>query len=117
MKILFVDDNELNRVLIEEMIDTLFEDIVVDVFSSASEVLKSDIHSYDLILSDISMPDTDGYELYKLLRENNYINPIIAVTALAVQGDKEKILIYGFSDYISKPIDINQLKLVIQKYI
>ena len=117
MKILFVDDNELNRVLIEEMIDLLFEEIVVDIFSSASEVLKSDIHSYDLILSDISMPDTDGYELYKLLRENNYINPIIAVTALAVQGDKEKILIYGFSDYISKPIDINQLKLVIQKYI
>jgi len=117
MKILFVDDNELNRVLIEEMIDTLFEDIVVDVFSSASEVLKSDIHSYDLILSDISMPDTDGYELYKLLRENNYINPIIAVTALAVQGDKEKILMHGFDGYISKPIDMSNFKNILKAYL
>jgi len=116
MKILFVDDNNLNRMLIEEMIDVLFEDVIVDVFSSANEVLKADIHNYDLILSDVSMPDIDGYELYTLLREKNYTNPIIAVTALAIQGDKEKILIHGFSDYISKPIDINQLKSVIQKY-
>jgi len=116
MKILFVDDNDLNRVLIEEMIDILFEDIIVDVFSSADEVLKTDVHSYDLILSDISMPDIDGYELYTLLKEKNYKNPIIAVTALAIQGDKEKILIYGFNDYISKPIDINQLESIIKKY-
>ena len=117
MKILFVDDNELNRALIEEMIDVLFEDIIVDVFSSAKEVLESNIHSYDLILSDISMPDIDGYKLYTLLREKKYENPIIAVTALAIQGDKEKILIHGFSDYISKPIDMNQLESTIEKYL
>jgi CheY-like chemotaxis protein len=49
--------------------------------------------------------------------QRNYKKPIIAVTALAVSGDKEKMLMHGFDDYISKPIDMNELERTLQKYI
>lgn len=118
IKILFVDDNDLNRMVIEEMILLLFPELSIDTFESAEDVLSLDLDIYDLILSDIDMPCTDGYQLYKLLRdEHNYTKPIIAVTALAVAGDKEKMLAYGFDAYISKPIDIKELEDTIKKYL
>jgi CheY-like chemotaxis protein len=118
MKILFVDDNELNRIVMQDMLEILFEDLEVEIYESADEVLKLDIQSYDLILSDIDMPRISGFDLYNMLRDDhNYQKPIIAVTALAVTGDKEKMLMHGFDDYISKPIDIDQLEETIKKYI
>jgi len=60
MKILFVDDNELNRVVMQGMFEVLFEDSDLEVYESADEVLELDIQSYDLILSDIDMPKISG---------------------------------------------------------
>jgi len=118
MKILFVDDNELNRLVLKDMMEILFEDITVETYESASEVLSLDLSTFDIILSDIDMPVTNGYELHDILRDkHNYQKPIIAVTALAVSGDKEKMLMHGFNDYISKPIDMNALETTINKYI
>ena len=118
MKILFVDDNELNRIVLNDMLEILFPEIQINTFDSPEEVLESDIHSYDVILSDIDMPKMDGYELHNILREkHNFKKPIIAVTALAISGDREKMLMHGFDDYISKPIDISNLEATIQKYI
>jgi len=118
MKVLFVDDNELNRIVMQDMLEILFPELEVEIYESADEVLQLDIQSYDLILSDIDMPRISGFELYTMLREeHNYKKPIIAVTALAVTGDKEKMLMFGFNDYISKPIDINILETTIKKYI
>jgi len=117
MKILFVDDNQLNRLLMLDMMEMLFEEIEVEIYESAAEVLALDIEQYELILSDIDMPDINGFELYTLLREKNYKKPIIAVTALAVNGDRERILEHGFSDYISKPIDMDLLEKAIQQHI
>ena len=117
-KILFVDDNELNRMVMQDMLEILFEEITIDIYTSAQEVMDSDIQSYDIILSDIDMPEISGFELYtKLTTEFNYTKPIIAVTALAVSGDKEKMLMHGFTDYISKPVDMNELEVTIKKYI
>jgi len=118
MKILFVDDNELNRIVLNDMIEMLFEGISIDTYESANDILKLDVSSYDLILSDIDMPEINGFELHDILRkQHNYIKPIIAVTALAVSGDREKMLMHGFNDYISKPIDMNELEKTLQKYI
>jgi len=118
MKILFVDDNELNRMVLEDMLELIFEDAQVDVFESAKEVLEQDIQSYDIILSDIDMPVMDGFMLYDELRNtHNYLKPIIAVTALAVNGDKDRILMHGFDDYISKPINMDELEETLRKYI
>lgn len=118
MKVLFVDDNELNRMVMADMLEVLFEDMSVEIYSSAKEVLALDLATYDLILSDIDMPVMDGYMLYDALRnEHNYKNPIIAVTALAISGDKERMLMHGFNDYISKPVAMDELENMLQKYI
>jgi len=117
-KILFVDDNELNRMVMEDMLEIVLDDVEVEVYESAKEVLGLEIDSYDVILSDIDMPEIDGFMLHDALRnEHDFKKPIIAVTALAVSGDKERILMHGFNDYISKPIDMNQLEEIIKKYI
>jgi len=118
VKLLLVDDDELNRMVLEEMILILFDErIKIEVYETPERVLSLDVNSYDLILSDITMPKIDGYELYTKLRQKGYEKPIIAVTALAITGDKEKILMHGFSDYLSKPIDIQKLQNILQKYI
>ena len=117
MKILFVDDNELNRMVMEDMLELIFEDTTIEVYERATDVLALHLDSYDIILTDIDMPEMDGFTLYNELRKNNFNKPIIAVTALAVNGDKEKMLMHGFTDYISKPVDMIVLEKTIQKYI
>lgn len=118
MKVLFVDDNELNRILMHDMLEVLFEDMTIEIYEKASEVLELNLNNYNLILSDIDMPGMNGLELFdKLRNEYNYIKPIIAVTALAVSDDKEKILMHGFDEYISKPIDIDILEKIIRRYL
>ena len=118
MKILFVDDNDLNRMVMEDMLEILFDNATIEIFENAQDVLEQGIDSFDIILSDIDMPNIDGFELYTKLRDEfNFKKPIIAVTALAVNGDKDRMLMYGFNDYISKPIDMNELEKTLQKYI
>lgn len=117
MKILFVDDNELNRMVSQDMLELLFEGAHIEIYESATDVLASNFMEMDIILSDIDMPAMDGFMLHDALRAKGYKKPIIAVTALAVNGDKEKILLHGFDDYISKPIDMDNLASVVQKYI
>jgi len=118
MNILFVDDNELNRMVLEEMLEIIFPDISVEVYASADEVLKLQLDKYDMILSDINMPKIDGLALFTMLREEyHYTKPIIAVTALAVTGDRERMLMHGFDDFVSKPINMDELQSVIEKYI
>jgi len=117
-KILFVDDNELNRMVMEDMLEILIEGATVEVYESAKEVLERDVNSYDLILSDIDMPEMDGFTLHDELRNKfNFKKPIIAVTALAVSGDREKMLMHGFDDYLSKPVDINDLEAMVKKHL
>ena len=117
MKIAFVDDNELNRMVSQDMLEILFSDATIVTFSSAQEFLDSDIDTVDILLSDIDMPVMDGFTLFTKLREKGFAKPIIAVTALAVHGDREKMLLHGFNDYISKPIDMNELEKTLEKYI
>lgn len=73
--------------------------------------------SVDIILMDINMPEMDGYEAVKRIREINKTIPIIAQSGLAMSGDKEKILNAGFDDYVSKPISRNILISKINKHL
>jgi len=118
MKLLLVEDEDFNLMVLEEMIKIFYPD--AQIMSAVNgelgyEILKE--NSFDLILSDINMPVLNGYDLVKKIKEElKLTTPTIAVTAFAVQGDREKTLLSGFDDYISKPIDMNELEKVLRKY-
>jgi len=116
--VLFVDDSELTRIMVQEMLLLVFPNIHITTLSHPDEVLRSNLSQYDVILSDINMPHFSGYELFEKLRqEHHYKKPIIAITAMNLAEDKAKILAHGFDDYIAKPININELENRLKKFI
>jgi len=110
-KILVVDDDVRNLFALT----TAFERYNIHTITAESgqEAMKilDDDHDIDIVLMDIMMPEMDGYETtQKIRREHkNTSLPIIAVTAKAMKGDREKCIEAGASDYITKPVKIDQL--------
>ncbi|GAA6135826.1 hypothetical protein NBRC116188_26160 [Oceaniserpentilla sp. 4NH20-0058] len=109
-KILLVEDNEMNQDLATEVLEKYGMSVVVaDHGQEALEIL--DVETFDGVLMDCQMPIMDGYtataEIRKIKRLENI--PIIAMTANAMVGDKEKAVSAGMNDYISKPINFNKM--------
>ena len=109
-KILLVEDNEMNRdMLSRRLIKAGFEMVMAVDGEQAVDLARSE--APDLILMDISLPGLDGWEATRLLKampETRSI-PIIALTAHAMAGDREKSLAAGCNDYDTKPIDFRRL--------
>jgi len=106
-RILVADDNPVSRELIREILEA--DDYEVIEAGDGQEALdKLREYSPDLALLDIQMPILDGMALIRELRADvRFANlPVAAITAYAMQGDREKALSLGFSTYITKPIDI-----------
>ncbi len=118
--LLVVEDNVINQKLISEIIKNLGADIeIANNGREAVERRQSTI--YDMILMDIQMPVLGGIEATQEIiaweeGEGVEHTPIIALTANALQGDREKYLQAGMDDYLSKPIDIGNLKRVLSQY-
>ncbi|MCW3077834.1 MAG: luxQ 1 [Bacteroidetes bacterium] len=116
IKILLVEDNTLNQLLATKVLQTW--NTTPDIASNgkiAIEKLKD--NSYDLVLMDIQMPEMDGYETTRYIRSNISTKlPIIAMTANAMVGEKEKCLEAGLNDCISKPFDLDDLYAKIIQY-
>ncbi|WP_199610853.1 two-component sensor histidine kinase BarA [Flocculibacter collagenilyticus] len=117
LKVLAVDDNEANL----KLITTLLYDLVTEVeiaHNGAEAVEKCKTTSYDIVFMDIQMPIMDGITACQKIKEAslNEETPIIAVTAHALAGEKEKMLEAGFNGYLTKPIDDEMLRQAIIEY-
>jgi signal transduction histidine kinase/DNA-binding NarL/FixJ family response regulator/predicted hydrocarbon binding protein len=115
-KILVVDDNLFNQKLASNILQNNgFMVTVAENGSKALDILKTE--SFDIILMDIQMPVMDGYRATQLIREEMHITtPVIAMTAHALAGEKEKCMHAGMNDYLSKPFKEKDLLLKIARW-
>ncbi len=119
VKILVVEDYADNRDLLLFMLDAL--GYQADCVNNGREALdKLAQQQYDVVLMDCQMPELDGYQATKAIRQREYFENrtiIIGLTANAMSGDRQKCLDAGMDDYLSKPIDLNKLTSVLQKWL
>ena len=117
-RILLVEDDFMNMRLAQHILET--EGYVVLQAATAQEVLeKIESTLPDLILMDIKLPDIDGLTLVRILREKPATRDttILALTACAMKGDRERILQTGFDWYIPKPIDVKDFVNTVRKFL
>lgn len=116
LKILIAEDDKDSSNLISIEVRRFAEEIiVVQSGTKAVEVCRNN-PGIDLVLMDIQMPEMDGYEATRQIRQFNKDVVIIALTAFALTGDREDALAAGCNDYVSKPIRKDKLMEVMQKY-
>ncbi|HLA45077.1 MAG TPA: response regulator [Aggregatilineales bacterium] len=117
-QILVVEDNPDNRILITDVLTSLSYEVLVAV-DGEEGVAKAEQEVPDLILMDLSLPHMDGWTAAGRIKANANLAhiPVIALTAHAMVGDRERALEAGCDDYISKPIDLRELAGKLQKYL
>lgn len=105
-RILVIDDNRTNLELMTYLLKAYGHE-PAGMTDPAAALEAARAESFDAIISDILMPQIDGFSLAQQLKADPRLQstPLIAVTALAMPGDRERVLAAGFSGYISKPID------------
>jgi CheY-like chemotaxis protein len=116
LNILVAEDNPVNQKLAERVLSKL--GYAPDMAVNGNEVLSSmSRKNYDIILMDVQMPEMDGLEATRQIRNLSGTQPvIIAMTANAMQGDREMCLAAGMDDYISKPIKLENLVSLIEMW-
>jgi signal transduction histidine kinase/CheY-like chemotaxis protein len=116
-KVLLVEDNPVNQQLMKVLLEKMGHIVTLsENGQQAVETMEKTKDSFDIILMDIQMPVMNGLEATRSLRQKNFKTPIVAVTANAMKGDREQCLEAGCDDYLSKPVDKDDLKDIILKY-
>ena len=116
MRILVAEDNPSNQRVLVEMLKKL--GYRADAVADGREVVQAlERQDYDLVLMDIKMPEMDGITATQVIRK---LRPekgpkIVAITAFALEGDREKCLEAGMDDYIAKPVQMRELAEVLKK--
>jgi len=118
-RVLLAEDKPTNQMIAQKLLERLGHMVVIaENGADVLTALRADF--YDIILMDIFMPVMDGFETTMQIREHekngHWHVPIIAMTAHAMHGDRQKCIDAGMDDYISKPIDENKLKNLINKW-
>ena len=117
VSILAAEDNQINQVVLQSLLTPL--GCKVEIVSSGQEAVDATLRgAYDLVLMDVQMPVMDGLEATAAIRSGAGILadvPIIALTANAMQGDREKYVAAGMDDYVTKPIDPRELYAAITR--
>ena len=114
-----VEDSVVNQKLAVAMLHKLGHEVTLA--NHGKEALAAiEVQKFDVVLMDIQMPEMDGIETARAIRQNSCDNcseiPIIALTAHAMKGDKELFLEAGMNDYLTKPVEIDDLQNVLKKY-
>ncbi len=119
-RILLAEDDLINQQILRSVLEKLGHSVkIVHNGRLALQALKHD--DYDCVFMDIQMPEMDGFEATRHIRTSGEFKnvadiPIIALTAFAMTGDKEKCLEAGMNDYLSKPVDIIMLEKILQQH-
>lgn len=110
LRVLVVEDNVINQIVMEGLLKTFGHEAVL-VDNGREAVRLSSDSPFDLILMDLHMPEMDGYETTREIRghEDRKHIPIIAVTADALSGTKERCFDAGMNGYVTKPVDPDRL--------
>lgn len=115
-KVLLAEDNDINQLLIEEYLKQYSVDFtMVSNGQEALAALEND--TFSLILMDINMPVMSGTDAVSIIKEKGIHTPVIALTANAVAGDKERFLEHGFDGYLAKPIVVKDLEKIFLMYL
>ncbi len=115
-QILVVEDNERNMKLVRDVLQAK-EYSTLEATTGAQAIELATTHEPALVLMDIQLPDLDGVETLRRLRADARTAsiPVLALTAQAMQGDRERFLAAGFDFYLSKPVDIVELVAVVER--
>jgi len=113
--ILIVEDTEFNIDLLVQLLEEDYNLLIAK--DGVQGVAMTEKHHPDLVLMDIAMPLMDGYDATRKIREKFKKLPVIGLSSHAMTGDKEKAIAAGCTDYITKPIDEDELIRVLQRHL
>ncbi len=114
-KVLVVEDDPISTEFLKEVLLALNVEMISTISGEQAISLCSGDASIDLVLMDIRLAGIDGYETTRAIKALNPGLPVVAQTAYALQGDREKALRAGCDDYISKPIRISRLMEILDR--
>jgi len=117
-RILIVEDNPDNRILITDVLVSMNYEVLI-AEDGHEGVQQAEMHLPDLILMDLSLPKLDGWNAARAIKARPELAhiPIVALTAHAMVGDREKALHAGCDDYVSKPIDLRELSSKLRHFL
>lgn len=117
-RILAVDDNEDNLLLLSEVLN-IFDCSLITTTHGQKALLLAQTYNPDLILLDVMLPDLNGVEVVRHLKQNKTTKhiPVIAVTALARKEDRDRLLAAGCCEYITKPYMLEDLEALVRCYL
>lgn len=115
-KILLVEDNAINIKVALKIFEKL--DVIVQVATNGLEAIeRANEIDFDLVFMDVQMPIMNGIEASRTLRKQGYEVPIIAMTANAMTEHRNECMAAGMNDFLSKPINLNSLRVIVEKYL
>lgn len=118
--VLIIDDDQRNTFALSAMLKAKgYEVIVTNNMVEAFAVLEKRANEIGIILLDMMMPGMDGYEAIPVLKSTEIYThiPVVAVTAQAMAGDREKCIEAGADNYVAKPVDVDVLLNILEEYI
>lgn len=118
-RVLIIDDDARNIFALSATLRAKGFDCVSTTDAREALKLLDRDDSIDIVLTDMMMPEMDGYETIEAIRANEKVStlPVIAVTAQAMPGDRERCISAGATEYISKPIDVDRLLQLLGNYL